>query len=220
MIVATPEPETNEIRTLADLMERLGDVPLNRVRFHPAPGTATIDDVERIRAKEGYTCELVDGVLVEKTMGMIESMLAVYLAGLLDNFVRPRNLGIVLGPDGTLQIAANLVRIPDVAYIAWSRFPDGKLPVEPVPLIVPNLAAEILSKGNTLKEIAIKREEYFDSGVELVWEFDPRTRTTYVFTSPTNPVILGVNDTLDGGTVLQGFTLSLRDFFGEMDRHG
>ncbi len=44
------------IRTLADLLERLGGVPLDRIRFHPAPGTATIDDVVRILDKEGTLC--------------------------------------------------------------------------------------------------------------------------------------------------------------------
>ena len=33
------------IETLADLHERLGSVPLSRIRCHPAPGTATEADV-------------------------------------------------------------------------------------------------------------------------------------------------------------------------------
>ncbi len=206
--------------TFADVMKRVGNVPLERVRLNPTPGTATVADVTRIEEKEGRICELVDGILLEKTMGMAESFLAVYLGGLINVFVRPKNLGIVLGSDGTIQIALKLVRIPDVSFIAWARFPNRRLPKEAVPLVVPNLAVEVLSKGNTRKEMAIKREEYFEAGVELVWEIDPKKRTVAVYTSPDDSSTLTIDDTLDGGTVLPGFELSLKDLFGELDRQG
>ncbi len=34
-----------DIKTLADLWQRLGGIPLERIWFHPAPGTATEKDV-------------------------------------------------------------------------------------------------------------------------------------------------------------------------------
>ena len=34
-----------DIKTLADLCQRLGGIPLERIWFHPAPGTATEKDV-------------------------------------------------------------------------------------------------------------------------------------------------------------------------------
>lgn len=89
-----------------------------------------------------------------------------------------------------------------------------------MPLVAPDLAAEVLSKSNTPKEMSIKREEYFKAGVEVVWEIDPKKRTIDVYTEPTNPVTLGIDDTLDGGSVLPGFKLPLTDFFAELDRQG
>jgi Uma2 family endonuclease len=210
----------SKFRTLADLMQRLGDVPMERVCFEPAMGTATVADVTRLQEKEGRLCELVDGVLVEKTMGMTESALAGFILGLLNVFVIPRNLGKVTGADGTMQIIADLVRIPDVAFISWDRLPGRRMPKEPVPLVAPNLAAEVLSKGNTPKEMSIKRVEYFNAGVELVWEIDPKKRTVVVYTSATDSVTLGIDDTLDGGTVLPGFKLPLKELFAELDRQG
>ena len=59
-------------RSIAELFHDLGDIPLERIRARPAPGTATLED-----AIEAECCELIDGVLVEKTMGLRESMLAV-----------------------------------------------------------------------------------------------------------------------------------------------
>jgi Uma2 family endonuclease len=207
-------------RTLAEVMRRVGNVPAGRIRLEPMPGTATVADVTRIQEKEGTICELVDGILLEKTMGWRESFLAMYLAHVLDGFVRPENLGIILGPDGTIQIELKLVRIPDVAFIAWDRFPGRRLPKEAVPLVVPNLAIEILSKGNTRREMAIKRAEYFDAGVELVWEVDPRKRVVTVYIASAESATLGIDDTLDGGTVLPDFQLPLKDLFAELDRQG
>ena len=64
------------IETLADLHARLGNVPLQRIRCHPAPGTATEADVLVYPRGEKRLYELVDGVLVEKPMGYYESLLA------------------------------------------------------------------------------------------------------------------------------------------------
>jgi hypothetical protein len=84
---------TSAIETLADLLDRLGGVPLNRVRFRSL-GVATVQDVIDLQQQKGKLCELVDGVLLEKAAGYNESTLAVLLAGLLNAFVIPRNLGL------------------------------------------------------------------------------------------------------------------------------
>ena len=208
------------IRTLADLVERLGGVPLDRVRFRPAPGTATVQDVIDLAGRKEALCELVDGVLVEKVMGLYESRLACFLVMFLTPFVVHRNLGIVTGPDGTVQLMPDLVRIPDVAYISWDRIPGRRQTREPIPELVPNLAVEILSASNTPGEMLAKRHDYFGAGVELVWEIDPVARTAAVYTAPLGPMMLGAGDVLDGGTVLPGFALPLADLFGELDRQG
>src|SRR5262249_3463435 len=95
---------TAAIETLADLLEYLGGVSPKRIRFRPAPGTATEEDVLAIHDHEDRVYELVYGVLVEKTMGLRESLLAIALASILWGFVRPRNLGLVTGADGTMRL--------------------------------------------------------------------------------------------------------------------
>jgi Uma2 family endonuclease len=208
------------IKTLADLLHRLGDVPLDRIRFHPFPGTATVQDVLAIQQREGKLCELVEGVLLEKPGGYNESSLAGFLAGLLNAFVIPRNLGIVTGADGTVELMADLVRIPDVAFTSWERLPGRRHPTSSIPRLAPNLAVEVLSRSNTPGEMAAKRQDYFTAGVELVWGINPETRTVTVYNSPSSETVLDATATLTGGTVLPGFTLSLGDLFAELDRHG
>jgi Uma2 family endonuclease len=219
--MAIAETPMATIDTLADLLKRLGGIPLDRVLFHPPPGTATEADV--IAASllpRKRLCELIDGVLVEKAMGYRESLLAGLLLTFLNEFVLPRNLGLVSGADGMMRVFPGLVYIPDVAFASWDRFPNRRVPDDPIPDLAPDLAVEVLSKSNTAKEMVRKRRDYFAAGVRLVWIIDPRKRTMKVYTSPNRHITLDESETLDGGDVLPGYVLPLRQFFSMLDRHG
>ncbi len=216
LLSAPPTPT----RTLADLLADLGDIDPARVVADPAPGTATEADLLALSDHTGRLYELVDGTLVEKAVGFRESILAFALGGILRAFVIPRNLGLVSGPDDTMRLFPGLVRMPDVAFISWDRFPDRRVPEEPIPSLAPDLAIEVLSASNTPKEMARKRREYFQVGVRLVWMVDRKTRTVAVYTSPDQFVTLDESQALDGGAVLPGFALPLRDLFVELDRRG
>jgi Uma2 family endonuclease len=150
-------------------------------------------------------------------MGYMESVLAMAIGEFLRRFVRKHKLGIVLGPDGTLEILPSQVRIPDVCFLSWDRFPDGKLPKTPIPAVAPDLAVEVLSESNTEGEMLRKLHDYFSAGVRLVWYVDPRPRTAAVYTSPEQCTVLDENGILTGGDVLPGFELPLRELFAEMD---
>src|SRR5262249_15518093 len=155
---------------------------------------------------------------VEKATGFRESLLAGALLALLRMFVIPRNLGLVSGADDTVRLFPGLVRIPDVAVTSWGRCPDRRVPADAVPDLAPDLAVEVLSESNTEDEMARKRREYFAAGVRLVWEVDPGARTVMVYTGPSQGTLLPEGQTLDGGAVLPGFTLPLRELFAELDR--
>jgi hypothetical protein len=110
MSVAEPPlvPEV-KVRTFADLLEELGGIAPSRIIMDPPPGAATEADVVRLHDHADRTCELIDGTLVEKAMGVREAFLAAALIGVLRGFVRPRKLGIVLGPDGAVRLWAGRV---------------------------------------------------------------------------------------------------------------
>ena len=211
--------ELEPLETLADLMEQLGNVPLERIRLHPFPGTATVEDVLRLCDREPKRlCELVDGVLVEKVMGHQESRLAARLIFVLQSYLEEQDLGIVSGADGPHQILFDQVRFPDVAYIAYDRIPEGADPTTPVPDWIPTIAVEVLSRSNTKAEMTRKLRDYFEAGVELVWYVDPSDRTVRVYHSPESVVTLTEADDLDGENILPGFRLSMRDWFDRASR--
>ena len=204
--------------SMDDLLQRLGGISPKRVRMRPYPGTATVADVVSIRHHEKRLFELVDGVLVEKAMGFKEGVLAAAIASLLREFVIPRNLGIVAGADGMMQLFPESVRIPDVTYVSWAKVPGQRIPDEPVPAMAPDLAVEVLSVSNTRREMERKIEEYLDASVPLIWVVDPDTRSVTVHAGSAQGAVVPQSGTLDGGTVLPGFTLPVSKIFAELDR--
>jgi Uma2 family endonuclease len=211
--ISTPQKPPRKTLTVADLNRRFGPIPFERVRQNPPPGSGTVDDVVRLNDHEDRLYELVDGILVEKTVGLEESLIAGNIITHLNNFVRPQGLGLIAGEGGTLQLDINLVRIPDVSFIAWERLPGGEVPTEPVPHLVPDLAVEVISRSNTRKEMEEKLQEYFEKGVRLVWYVRPRARVVDVYTAPDNFTRLTASMLLDGGDVLPGFSVQVGALF-------
>jgi Uma2 family endonuclease len=200
--------------TVADLLRHIG-VPPDRIRMTPPPGTATEVDLISISDKEGYFLELIDGVLVEKVMGLYESVVAAALIRLLGRYLDDHDIGQLSSEGGVMRILPGQVRIPDVAFFAWERRGRGKL--AKVPRLVPNLAVEVLSEGNTDQEMERKLREYFEAGVELVWYIYPETRTAHLCTSPKSFVEVDEGGFLDGGKVLPDLKISLRTLFALAD---
>jgi Uma2 family endonuclease len=207
------ESTPHQRRTLGDLLNQLGGVPADRVRLIPSPGTATEED-----AINNPLCELVDGTLVEKPLGFNESVLAVIIARVIANFVVSGKLGLVAITDGMFRVSPGQIRMPDVSYTSWARIPRDVQSVA-APDLSPDLAVEILSPANTVREMERKRQEYFAGGTRLIWIVHPDTRRVDVhLPGRSEPVVLGEEDSLDGFDVLPGFSHSVAAIFAEAQR--
>ena len=198
----------------------LGHVSASRILCDPPPGTATVDDVIRLREVNRQLCELVDGTLVEKTMGWQESLIAGILLQWLNNFLDQARTGVATGPDGMVRLFGDVVRGPDVAFFSWHRLPNRKLPTDSVPDLVPNFVIEILSQGNTYGEMSRKRREYFHAGVELLWIVDPRERSITVYRSNQHSEVVAEGDRVSGDPVLPGWGFDTRQLFAKLDQEG
>jgi len=217
--MATDLEVETDVETVADLFERIGHIPPDRILVNPPLGTATEKDVVAAgNAPRKRLCELVEGVLVEKAMGAKESQLACFLIHILLSFLEKRDLGAVLGESGAMRLMPGLVRIPDVSFVSRDRLPGGELPDDPIPDLAPDLAVEVLSKSNTKTEMKRKLRDYFLNGVRLVWLINPKTQTAEVYTSPEDMRAVGKSQALDGGDVLPGFRLPLKELFARPKR--
>ena len=159
--------------TAQDLTDRFGPISLRRICVDSWPGTATEEDFLTLINRKGKLYELVDGIIVEKPMGLPEAFLAGVILKLLCAWVDPRKLGFVFPGDGMMRLAPGVVRYPGVSFIRASRFPGGRVQLIQVPDLVPDLAVEVLSPSNTVREMESKRRDYFTNGTQLVWQVDP-----------------------------------------------
>jgi Uma2 family endonuclease len=199
--------------------DSLGDVPLHRIIFNPLPGTATEADlIAFVDGDSKRFCELIDGTLVEKPLGMDESLIAAAIIHMLRSFVKPRKLGVISGEAGmTRMTSSNRIRMPDVGFFSTRQLEQIPTPRPKVWKVSPELAVEVLSDGNTEAEMKQKRTEYFASGTRLVWVVDPVRRTVAVYTSPDpHDHLFSENEMLDGGDVLPGFSAAVKEFFEDI----
>ena len=103
-------------------------------------------------------------------------------------------------------------RAPDVAFIAFDRWPESRLmPTRGNPVdVVPNLMVEVVSPTDFAEDVLAKVYEYLRAGAELVWVVFPRFRQLYAYTTiSTAPRLFTAADTLDGGVVLPGFSVPM-----------
>jgi Uma2 family endonuclease len=63
-----------------------------------------------------------------------------------------------------------------------------------------------------------KLRDYFDAGMRLVWYVYPRDCEVHIYTSLNGCRVLSMNDVLDGGDVLPGFQLPLKQLFEETNQ--
>ena len=118
-------------------------------------------------------------------MGAYESELAFSLAFAIEQVVNALRLGkVVVEMLFRIDIARDLKRRPDLAFVSAARWPFGKrVPKGEAWDMVPDLAVEVVSPSNGAAEIAGKIRDYFQTGTTLVWVIYPETRQVYVYTS-------------------------------------
>lgn len=157
--------------------------------------------------------ELDDGVIVEMAASRpINTVTASRVSYFLNAYVIPRNLGYVTGADGGFKLGERQVRQPDVGFISKVRVP--RLPKRFN--LPPDLAVELVSPD---EDIFKKSLEYLQAGTHLVWAVYAEEKIVYVFQLDDDGSVRSkpydLNATLDGGDVLPGFTLPVKDIFPE-----
>lgn len=179
--------------------------------------TVTLDPVSDEREPEGLY-EVIDGRIVEKTMGVYENLLAGLIFGSLDRYAEAHPIGrAVIEVIFDLRPRVNRERRPDVGFVSFERWArDRRVARSRSWAVIPELAVEIISPTNTVDEVAEKLEEYFLVGVRQVWVVYPAQAKIYVYSSTTSVRILARGDELDGGDVLPGFRLPVGGLFDRM----
>lgn len=105
------------------------------------------------------------------------------------------------------------VFIPNVSFTSKIRQPTLPKKFE----IVPDRAVEVASPSNSPREMLTKVESYIASGTKLVWVIYPKEKIIDVWRSAGDSGLhkqkFDLTSTLDGGEILPGFSLPVKDVF-------
>ena len=164
-------------------------------------------DLPRGRARY----ELVDGELITMSpAGAEHGEIAGEIFGRLRNYVREHRLGTTYAAETGFLLGEgpDSVRAPDVAFVRAERVVRVRT-YFPGP---PDLAVEVLSPNDRASQVEAKVRHWLRSGTRMVQVVDPETKTAVIHTSGIT-TRLAIDDALDGGDVVPGWKLPLRELF-------
>jgi len=174
----------------------------------------TAEDLLRM-PDDGFRYELVKGELKKMApAGHWHGRVAINITAPLAQHVRAHNLGAVYAAETGFKLASDpdVVRAPDVAFIRRERVEEvGN--VEGYWPGAPDLAVEVVSPSDTYADVQEKVFDWLEAGSRMVIVVMPRRRAVAVYRSLTDIVMLTENDGLDGGDVVPGWTMPVRDLF-------
>lgn len=174
----------------------------------------TAEELAQMPDREERT-ELVKGEL--RTMapaGRRHGIVAMKIGGRLLQFVEEHELGEVYAAETgfILTRSPDTVRGPDVAFVTAERaaqqpdeegFFNGP----------PDLAVEVVSPNDKVEEVESKVLDYLRAGTQLIWIIHPQTKTITVYRSLQDIFVLTEEDVLEGGDLLPGFIVEVREIF-------
>ena len=175
----------------------------------------TVEEFEQLFGQAEYgdrLLELIHGAIVEKMPTEEHGVVAGNVFAPLHNFVTPQRLGRVgfevrhRPPDDAYNS-----RLPDISFSSVRRplVTKGSVPT------MPDLAVEVQSPDDSIKEMREKASYYLANGAKLVWLIYPRKRIVEVYDANGEIDILHEGETLSGEDVLPGFTLPVIDIFAD-----
>jgi Uma2 family endonuclease len=171
---------------------------------------ADYQDVLSLPENADKILELIDGGIVCKPSDFHSSYVAGWFATYLNLYLLQHDIGNVSGASGGYILDHENTLIPDVGYISNVRMPAMPPREAPVP---PDLAIEVKSPTDRKRTLRRKAEKYLACGTKLVWLVFREDQLVEVYTADDDVRTFGINDVLDGGDVLPGFTLAIKDVF-------
>jgi Uma2 family endonuclease len=171
---------------------------------------AEFDEWVNLPEQADQLYEFIGGEIIEVPSNIYVSNVASRINRRLGNFVEDNDLGFVTGEAGGYMVSGERYA-PDVAYLSSIK-QEKLLYKSGYNSIPPDLAVEVVSPDDSEHNLTIKVANYL-AAATVVWVVRPDEKEVEIFV-PGQPVKrLTVNDTVDGGQVLPGFSLPVKDIF-------
>ncbi len=174
----------------------------------------TIEEFERFIAQpahSGRLFELINGEIVEKMPTEEHGIIAGIFVTAFNNYLKDHRIGRA-GVEVRHHVPEDVRNdyIPDVSFISNERAlavtKKGAVPQ------MPDLVVEIKSPDDSNIQLREKALYYLKNGSRMVILTFPAKRQIEGHTEESVHT-LGMEDTFDGGDVLPGFTLAVKDIF-------
>ena len=177
------------------------------------PKLLTFDDYARLTPPDSGNYELHNGKIIHMPSPLEpHKTLAFKLTLALGNHIMKNKLGkllfapmdVIFNPNDTMQ--------PDLLFISNERLPIIDRQVKGAP----DFIVEILSEGNTTKEMSYKKHVFETHGVREYWLINLLKQTITQYENIEDEFIIRNKINIEGtlsSVVLEGFTLKARDIF-------
>ncbi|MGH9439396.1 MAG: Uma2 family endonuclease [Terriglobia bacterium] len=168
----------------------------------------TVEEFLRLPEPVDGQLELIEGELVQMSPTMpLHNLIRDRLLILLGTFLKGRALGTLLAEQAFI-LSEHTVRIPDLAFACEGRLKD----LRQLPKGAPDLAIEVISPSNTLREMDQKISDYFAAGCKRIWVVYPEEREVYIHG------VAGITrrtaeDLLEEPELLPGFSVKVSSLF-------
>jgi Uma2 family endonuclease len=172
----------------------------------------TADELERMPDDDSAQIELDEGQLITRPpAGEERGGCGAEITWLLTDFIKKHRLGRVYNADTGFRLGNDTVRAPDVAFVRQSRvdavknrgFAKG----------APDLAVEIFSPSDSVRQLMRKVKQYFAAGCHTVWIVYPERREVQVLDAQGTDRLLSIGDTIEAPELLPGFSAQIIEFF-------
>lgn len=138
----------------------------------------TIKDYATLDEPEGVRYELSDGeLIVTPSSSPSHNRIRDRFNIRLQTFRRIEELGDVFS-ETDMQLAGEVVRRPDIAFVRAGRLKGVDLDQVPMP-IAPDLVIEIVSRNDRADDLLVKVSQYLAAGAQAVWLMYPKPRLAY-----------------------------------------
>jgi Uma2 family endonuclease len=183
-------------------------------RARATTGAMTFDEAARLDADRAGG-ELDRGAWIPMTRntwrhGQIVSKISFLL--MVWSRDRPEWIVSAGDPGAKLAVSPDVLRGPDVGVTRSERMPTGK-GADGWLEGAPELAVEVLGDAQSMADALAKGLEYLAAGARLVWLVDRDAERVVVMTPPDHTRVVGGDAELEGGDVLPGLRIAVREIF-------
>lgn len=168
----------------------------------------TVDEFKPLFESRKGWCELVEGEVVAVSPGMfLHNRVRDRLLHLLMTFLESHKIGMAIA-EQPFHLFGDTVRYPDIAFVVSGRV----LPPAEFPKGAPDLAVEVISPSNTMREMDQKVSDYFAAGSKQVWLVYPEHREVYIH-GLAGVTRRAAKDLLEEPDLLPGFSVTVSSLF-------